>query len=164
MFTLYCTPRLLRRLGSVGTRESRRTTTRMGDWYATDLASWRVGTVLAVNERTRLPIVLVAKDLPTLREKLASTVGEVLELIAVGARSTKAEGHRMQMFGTAPASNAGMEQLLKDYAAILRSFPDQFKKKPAALLSVHLATTPVRPFDKLLPILAAQRMFGVLKS
>jgi hypothetical protein len=62
MFTLRCTQKLLARLKAVPAAQPQLPDTVLGDWYANLIRCGRTQVVLAVSERTLLPVVLQAKD------------------------------------------------------------------------------------------------------
>jgi hypothetical protein len=68
MLVLRCTRKLLERLPAFPAPAV--STTVLGDWYATILMVRPAHLVLLVNERSRLPVVLLARELSTLLERI----------------------------------------------------------------------------------------------
>src|SRR3989442_11304288 len=86
MYTLRCTKPLLTRLGeharpSAGARTDNTTT--LGDWYANALNLGRLRLVLCTNERSLLSVVVPAKNLPGLPQRLTQSLALLLERMGV---------------------------------------------------------------------------------
>src|SRR2546426_11341959 len=82
MFTLRCTARLRKRLGTTEETTSTPPSTKLGDWYA-QLLLTRPQLVLCVSERTLLPVVIAARDGSRLVPRLREAVGQMLRVLAV---------------------------------------------------------------------------------
>jgi hypothetical protein len=61
VIALRCTAKLLARIGPPQEPQTP-TTTRLGDWYATPLSLGHRRLILAISERSRLPVLLAARD------------------------------------------------------------------------------------------------------
>jgi hypothetical protein len=72
MFTLRCTARLLKRMKVAPLVACPEPTTHLGDWYANLIHVGRQQLVLAVSEKTLLPVVVPAAPNSTLVPRLAS--------------------------------------------------------------------------------------------
>jgi hypothetical protein len=84
---LRCTAKLLARLKATPEREPVESTTSLGDWCANLVQVGRLPLILAVSERTLLPVVLRARDLRSIVPRLARGVAEVLGAIDAATRS-----------------------------------------------------------------------------
>ena len=92
MFTLRCTQRLLTRLKGARTEiAAAEPTTLLGDWYANLLHIGRLQLVLAVSERTFLPVVLPAAPVSSIVARLHSGVGDVLRALRLDIASIDRE-------------------------------------------------------------------------
>jgi hypothetical protein len=97
VFTLRCTQRLLTRLKSpqvdVAANEP---ATRLDDWYANLLHLGRTQLVLAVSERTFLPVVISAAPANTIAARLRDGVVDVLAALGVDSTSVNREVAEME--------------------------------------------------------------------
>ena len=95
MLVVRCTAKLLRRLHAEPDPTSTRSTTRLGDWYATVLP-WRPRhLVLLVNEPTRLPVLLPARPSSTLARRIPDAIAKVLADLRVAAEVVDQERRAM---------------------------------------------------------------------
>jgi len=85
MLVLRCTRKLLSRLPAPPVSDDAVSTTTLGDWYATVLMVRPAHLVLLVNETTRLPVVLAARELSTLLERIPAAIADVLTDLGVDA-------------------------------------------------------------------------------
>lgn len=90
MFTLRCTQKLLRR-GLAETAADSQADTLLGDWYANVLIARPSHLVLCVSERTLLPVVVVAKDIKRLPQRVVEAVARVLHELRVQPSAIEAE-------------------------------------------------------------------------
>ena len=83
MLILRCTAKMLGRLKVRPAAASSPSTTALGNWYATILPVRPVHLVLLVNESTRLPVVLPARELSTLTARIPGAIADVLRDLGV---------------------------------------------------------------------------------
>lgn len=101
MLVLRCTRKLLGRLHVAPTDDALSTTV-LGDWYATILPIRPAHLILLVNERSRLPVVLPARELSTLLDRVPKAVAGVLTDLGVNSQSIEQERAAMQVICCAP--------------------------------------------------------------
>src|SRR5437870_8688700 len=94
MFTLRCTARLRKRLGTTEDTASAPPSTKLGDWYA-HLLFTRPQLVLCVSDRTLLPVLIPARDGSLLVPRLRETVVQVLRALGVPEVAVAAEEEAM---------------------------------------------------------------------
>src|SRR5881396_2641320 len=94
MFTLRCTARLRKRLGTTEDTASAPPSTTLGDWYA-HLIFTRPQLVLCVSERTLLPALIPARDGSLLVPRLREAVGHMLRALGIGASVVASEKDAM---------------------------------------------------------------------
>src|SRR5262249_18056775 len=99
MFTLRCTEKLLRRLHAEATDPPPRSTTVLGDWYATVIVTRPSHLVLGASERTLLPVVLVAAPSSTLVHRFREAVAGVVGALGVRSAAAAREIAEMGMMG-----------------------------------------------------------------
>lgn len=95
MFILRCTQKLLRR-GLAETATDSQSDTVLGDWYANVLIARPRHLVLCISERTLLPVVVVAKDIKCLPQRVIQAVASVLHELRVAPLAIEAELAAMQ--------------------------------------------------------------------
>ncbi len=95
MLVVRCTSKLLDRLKVPSGAMSSSSTTALGDWYATILAARPSHLVLLVNESTRLPVILPARELSTLATRIPEAITDVLR--DLGVQSTVIDIERAAM-------------------------------------------------------------------
>lgn len=98
MFTLRCTQKLLERVGTVPNLNPAPADNVLGDWYANLIRVGRTQVVLAVSERTLLPVVVPAKEGRT----LVARIGDALEplLLSIGIPVEDALAERSAMMAS----------------------------------------------------------------
>ena len=92
--TLHCTRKLLDRIGEP-TAERTPPTTRLGDWYANLLFTRPEQLVIALSERTLLPVIVPAAPAPTLVPRIVAALGEVLPRLGISDDEIHAEQSEM---------------------------------------------------------------------
>jgi hypothetical protein len=83
VFTLRCTQRLLARLARPPAEIGIEPTTHLGDWYANLLRVGRRQLVLAISERTFLPVVITAAPANTIVARLRVELVEILRTMSI---------------------------------------------------------------------------------
>jgi len=125
VYTLRCTRPLLKRLGPLtppGPGPAQPATTVLGDWYANRLNIGRHRLVLCTSERSLLSVVVPAKDLPRLPQRLAESLAVLLHRIGVPASAVAREVREMQWVrfdGTMSRSVLGS---MNDFALTAQAF------------------------------------------
>ena len=82
MYTLHCTKKLLDRIKHPVAPPAPEPSTKLGNWYATAVF-WQPQIVLAVNERTLLPVVLPLAPATTVADRLPVALADVLRGIGI---------------------------------------------------------------------------------
>lgn len=95
MFVLRCTQKLLRR-GLAETQACSQSDTLLGDWYANVLIARPTHLVLCVSERTLLPVVVVAKNIRQLPQRVGEAVALMLHALQVEPSTADAEIEAMR--------------------------------------------------------------------
>jgi hypothetical protein len=90
-----------------------RSTTRLGDWYATDLSLGRQRLVICVSELSRFAVVLPAAPYATVPERLPPALARVLHLIGV-------EPAAMGTIAIAKTSNRSVIGTVNEFVQYLR--------------------------------------------
>jgi hypothetical protein len=128
------------------TLEGPESTTRLGDWYANLLYIGRVQLVIALSDKTFLPVVLPAAPISTLPARLPGGVGQLLRALGVRAVDAEREQAAMAEVVFGKAVNRQVLGVMVDFA---KALPFYIDSTPSLLaLSLKLAGTPCGPLYK----------------
>ncbi|MCR9161602.1 MAG: DUF6933 domain-containing protein [Nannocystaceae bacterium] len=158
MFTLRCTQKLLRRLPDKPVPEPPTPTTVLGNWYANVMTLGRRPFVLAVSERTFLPVVLPLAPGRTLLPRVREQIGEVLVRMSIGQEAFEAEMEAMEAWAVAKTASRQVVGVLVDFVYLAQSRED-LAGAPITL-SRLLADTPCGPLKMGRPGEEAVRAFA----
>ena len=95
MFAVRCTRKLLDRGAPRLLTKPVPPTTVLGDWYANIVVTRPEHLVVCISERTLLPVIVTAKDVKQLPERLATAVKTMLAAVGVSEEDVAAEGLEM---------------------------------------------------------------------
>jgi hypothetical protein len=146
VFTLRCTQRLLARSKVKLATESIEPTTRLGDWYANLLHLGRLQIVLAVSERTFLPVLVPAAPGATLVPRLREGLAFVLRALDVARVDIEREVSEMESVAYGKTANRQVTGIMVDFAKALEFYIEDDQSLLAVALK--LARTPCSPFYK----------------
>ncbi len=151
MFTLRCTQKLLDRLKAAPEPDPSQADTVLGDWYANFVRVGRLQVVLAVSERTLLPVVVAAKEGRTLVQRLAQELGPVLMSLDVPAQEVIAECHAMEQAAIGKTTSRRVLGSLNELVFQLES--GLIHRPDRSLLdhSLWLARTPMKVIEYAAP-------------
>ena len=110
MFHLRCTKKLLKRVAIKPEVVPCAPTTVLGDWYANIVFSKPQQLVVCISERTLLPVVIPAKDIHGLPQRLCAQLEQLLQFIGVPSAAIElelAQMHEHQFAATASKSALG---------------------------------------------------------
>ena len=107
MFAIRCTRKLLKRGAPSKLETPVAPTTVLGDWYANVLVTRPEHLVLCISERTLLPVVVTAKDIRRLSERVASAAQQMLASIGLPQQDIDCELREMQTSYLATTLNDG---------------------------------------------------------
>ena len=141
MFTLRCTARLRKRLGTTEDTASTPPSTKLGDWYA-HLLFTRPQLVLCVSERTLLPALIPARDGSVLVPRLREAVGQMLRALGIAQAAVAAEEEAMMEAVIGKTMSRQVLGSMNDFVRMLDSY-----RGVGTLLevSLRLAETPCGP-------------------
>lgn len=147
MFTVRCTQKLLDRLRVTPAPEPYPSDTILGDWYANLIRVGRTQLVLAVSERTLLPVVLEAKDSGTLIRRLADALGPLLIEIGVLDEAVAAERASMTEWVVGKTASRRVLGSLNDLAFQLKVGLEHRPHRTLMEHSLWLAKTPLKVIE-----------------
>ena len=142
MVAIRCTARLLARVGPPQEVISP-TTTVLGDWYAAPLGVGRQRFVLLVSEHSRLPVLMVGRDLKHLAENIPDALAPVLWALGISAAAIKHELDATHPAVIAKTNSRSHLGTLNDFANLL-GWQLQGQTDPDLVqAAVELAHTPM---------------------
>lgn len=164
MFTLRCTQKLLDRLKAAPEPDTSQADTVLGDWYANLVHVGRSQFVLAVSERTLLPMVVPAKEGRTLVQRLAQELESVLMSLDVPAQEVIAECQAMQQAAIGKTMSRRVLGSLNELVFQLES--GLIHRPDRSLLdhSLWLARTPMKVIEHAAPDQATAAAFAARQA
>ncbi|QPF74098.1 hypothetical protein G8A07_15050 [Roseateles sp. DAIF2] len=147
VFVLRCTQKLLDRLNAKPDPEPSSPDTVLGDWYANLIRVGRIQVVLAVSERSLLPLVVPARDGRALVQRLSETVEPMLTAIGIPGNDATAERNAMQHWAVGKTANRRVLGSLNDLAFQLQVGLLHFPDRTLLEQSLWLSKTPLKVID-----------------
>ncbi len=147
MFVLRCTQKLLDRLNATPDSEPAPADTVLGDWYANLVRASRTQVVLAISERSLLPVVVPARDGRSLVQRLSEALWPMLTAIGVPSDDATVERGAMQHWALGKTANRRVLGSLNDLAFQLQVGLLNFPDRTLLAHSLWLAKTPLKVID-----------------
>jgi hypothetical protein len=147
VFVLRCTQKLLDRLDYTPDPQPSPPDTVLGDWYANLIRVGRTQVVLAVSERSLLPVVVPARDGRSLVQLLSEALELMLSSVGVPADDAIAERGAMQRWAIGKTVNRRVLGSLNDLAFQLEVGLLDFPDRTLLGQSLWLARTPLKVID-----------------
>jgi len=147
MFALRCTQKLLDRIKASPDSEPVPPDTVLGDWYANIVRAGRTQLVLAVSERTLLPVVVPLKEARTVARRISEAVEPMLLSIGIPAEAVIIERNTMQDVSIAKTASRRVLGSLNDLAFQLQVGLAHFPDRTLLEHSLWLARTPLKLID-----------------
>ena len=150
MTTIRCTAKLLKRLGIGNPGESPAPENVLGDWYANNLFTRAGHYLLLLSERSRLPVILSARDLHSFEGRFLQTLPEVLGEIGVPSHQIDRELTSMQPLHYGKTVDKSVLGTLNDFGFLARHW-----LSPGDLslyeVNLRLARAPCQPLQSKFP-------------
>ncbi len=144
-------------------QDGERSTTALGDWYATALF-WRPRVALFVNEATLLPVLVPLAPSVTVGQRLAPALAALLAAHGASPGFVSAEVQEMAEWRVARTTNRSAVGVMNEFAFLAGAYAAERPDVDLAELSLRLAGTPCGPLykrhvspDRELAALLAQR-------
>lgn len=144
MFIVHATGKLLTRVGQPGPDLDERSTTVLGDWYATALF-WRPQVALFVNESTLLPVLMPLAPAATMTQRFPRELSLLLAAHQVPRRFIDAELSQMTDCHLATTSNRSVVGTMTDFSRMAETYRTMQRPPNLIELAVRLAGTPCGP-------------------
>jgi hypothetical protein len=145
VFTFRCTRKLLARLKVAPTAAPTAPTTVLGDWYCNLLFLRPQHLVLLVSERRFLPVLVPAKDLPTLAPHFRLALSDVLRSLGVPEPQLKTEDAQMKFSAFAKTASPQVLGVMTDLGKEIEYWSGS---KTLLELALHVAETPCSPLPR----------------
>lgn len=146
MFVLHATKKLLDRVGQP-IPEPPRSTTGLGDWYATALL-WRPQLGLFVNETTLLPVLVSLAPARTVIDRFRSVLPAVLAEIGCEQDFIDAELDEMQDHALDKTRNRSVLGVMNEFMFLAEVRASASPTLTIQEISLELARTPCGPLYK----------------
>jgi hypothetical protein len=131
LITLRCTDPLRKKLRLPKLGEGFSSTTALGDWFGNTVALQHARLILLVSEKSRLPVLVAARDLGTFEESFRSALSDLLLALGVPAEAVARERAAMHQVVYAKTNNRSVLGTLNDFSRMLRHF---YESHPGATL------------------------------
>ncbi len=141
MLVLRCARKLLGRLHASPEPVDAACTTVLGDWYATILMVRPAHLGLLLNERSRLPIVLPARELSTLLERIPGAVADTLSALGVESQAIERERAEMRNIVCAPTANRSVVGAMNEFVFLIQLLREDEPLPHSRPLSYSLSDT-----------------------
>lgn len=117
----------------------------MGDWYFKLLFTRPQWLLVGVSEKSRLPVVLPAREFGTIAVRFQATLERLFEDLGVPAAAIASERAAMRDVRFAKTLDRRVVGSLNEFGhAVCWAFEDGWDR-PLQALSLHLAETPILP-------------------
>lgn len=159
MVVFRCTKKLLERARDLGApdRDPPASTTLMGDWSANFVQIGRKQIVLAVNNRTLLPVIVPVSPQNTLLRRFREAVLQVLMSLGIEGQKVTAELAAMNECVVSTSNDRRVTGILVEFGSMLEAY---LKERPLVEVALHLADTPCTPLGGKAPLDVTQDVFG----
>ena len=155
------TQSLGKRMGLKLTSTPSTSTTRLGDWYATDLVLNRRQFVLSVSGKTRIAVLTKAAPYSTFPERLPSAISEVLLALGISAENVAAEMKEMNGIHLAKTESRSIIGSMVDYCKHLQFVAEarRFNLEDPVTISFWLSAIPSLVMEEVFPDKATFKAF-----
>ena len=162
MTALRCTAKLLKAMKTRPVANPAPATNRLGDWTANRIRVSHIQLVLAVNDATRLGVVVDAAPYAGVPERITTQIFRVLVEISVPGDMAAAEAEATRSFEIAATASKSVLGTLNQFAFLVESDLYHGKASSALELSLRLADTPIiKPKDIGFPLDRVRERFGL---
>ena len=144
MLIVRATRRLLGRLGPITAETGQRSTTLLGDWYAT-VWFWRPQVALLVSETTLLPVLMPLAPAATLLQRFGPQLEAVLAAHRTPAEFIDAELQGMDQVRLARTASRSVVGIMNEFTYLARAYRGDTPAPDLLALAVRLAATPCGP-------------------
>lgn len=144
MLIVRATRKLLDRIGPPNLREDDRSTTLLGQWYATAMF-WKPQVALFVSEPTLLPVLVPLAPAATLLDRFPQQMAEVLIAHETPDSIIDDELRRMRQRRLAKTANRSTVGIINEFTRLAATYRANTPEPDLLDLALRLATTPCSP-------------------
>ena len=145
MVVFRCTRKLLDCLPAATASSSSRSTTALGDWYFTLVFAKPQWLLFGVSEKSRLPVVLPARELRTMAPRFQQALDRVLHDLGICEEAIAAERRSMEEIAIARTIDRHVLGSVNDFVQAIRFALEDRVDNSLHDLSLWLADTPILP-------------------
>jgi hypothetical protein len=146
-YTIHCTRKLLDRVKHPECEQPGKTTSYLGNWYATALF-WRPQLALLINEHTLLPVVMPLAPASELGKRFPEHLSKVLRAHETPPALIEHELEAMSSFQYAKTSNRSLVGMLNQFTYLAEGYRDYNRINDLLELSLKLSEVPCSPLYK----------------
>jgi len=139
MITLRCTERLRKGLHVPAAEDPPVSTTVLGDWFGQPVLTRYVRMILLVSERSRLPVLVPARQLDSFEKRFRRALGDLLRDIGIPAEAIRRELAEMQELVYARTNSRSVLGTMNDYTGFLLGALAEEPEKSLRELAVELS-------------------------
>ncbi len=158
MFSLRCTKKLLDRMRAAPASTPPTPSTILGDWYANLLYTPAGQLILAVSERTLLPVLIPAVDAKSLPRRFPEAVVDALRTIGIPSVAIDRELAEMSTVSVAKTASRIVLGSMNDFAFMLEWSLNRRESLSSA--ASMLADSPCKPIGMESPLGATKAAFA----
>ncbi len=147
MFTLHCTKKLLDRIRQPVAPVAAEPDTKLGNWYASALF-WKPQVVLAVNERSLLPVFVPLAPAATIASRLPEALEPVLRGIGIPEPIIADELAAMNTATIAKTASRSLLGMITEFTFMAEHAIGRGRPADNLELALWLANTPCSPIRK----------------
>ncbi len=136
----------------------------LGDWHATLFFMKPSWLLLLVNDTSRLPVFLPAREFLTLLNRIPEAVGKVLAALDIDEAAINSETDALQRIIIAPTASRSVLGTMNDFLFQLAWAPQDKPGRSLVDWSLWLAETPVSPLRYEHPAAVAKRLLTGLPA
>jgi hypothetical protein len=144
VIAICCTKKLLARIGTPGP-VIEPTTTVLGDWYAQPLNISHQRLILLIAERSRLPVIMPAREVKHLARNFPEALARVLFGLGIDAATAQREVEATREAVIAATDNRSLLGTLSDFTHMLQWQLSGRPEVDLVVVALELSHTPVGP-------------------
>ena len=119
MITLRCTERLRKGLHVTAAEDPPVSTTVLGDWFGQPVLTRYVRMILLVSEKSRLPVLVPARQLESFEKRFRRSLRDLLREIGIPAKAIRRELAEMEELVYARTNSRSVLGTMNDYIGFL---------------------------------------------
>jgi Domain of unknown function (DUF6933) len=160
MFTLRCTLKLRKRLRLPPLPDTSEPSTALGDWYANIIYVQRRPLIFCVSERSLLPVLVAARDLPNLPQRFERSVRYLLERLDIPGPFIDKELAEMGNLAFGPTRSRSVLSSMNDFVNSIHIIAEHYQEWSLSEMEDELYITPCGPLGYDNPAERTRKLLG----